>query len=426
MIPRRRVATCLCVLLSIQSVPAVAGPEIPGPPQDHPIALVGGTLHTMEDPPEVGSTILLERGVITAVGKDIRLPAKTERIDVRGKHVYPSLIASNTALGLVEIDAVRATRDLNETGSVNPNVRAYIAFNPDSEAIPVARANGILLANVVPSGGRLSGQSSLMMLDGWNATDMVLRPTVGLHVQWPRIDSTNNDREPTAELAELLRQARGHARARQAASGDVHDLRLESMLDVIEQRLPLFVHADELSQIQSAVAFCQREGLKMVLVGGYDAPRCSGLLKQFGVPVVVTGTQRLPRARHDAYDEPYTVPARLEAAGVMFALASEERFSAAAVRNLPYHAGMAVAYGLDQEIALRAITIRAAEILGVADRVGSLSVGKDATLFVADGDILETSSQVERAYVQGRDVDLDNRHKRLWRKYQRKYQLSSP
>jgi imidazolonepropionase-like amidohydrolase len=190
------------------------------------------------------------------------------------------------------------------------------------------------------------------------------------------------------------------------------------MLPVLEGELPLVVAADRVEQIQAAVAFARREDVKLILYGGYDAPHCAALLKQHRVPVIVSTVHRLPLRRGDPYDAAYTLPERLRAAGVRFSIASKNTSNA---RNLPYEAAMAIGYGLPPDEALKAITLYPAQILGVADRVGSLEVGKDATLIVTDGDVLETPTHVEAAFIQGRRVDLDNRHKRLWRKYQEKY-----
>ena len=185
--------------------------------------------------------------------------------------------------------------------------------------------------------------------------------------------------------------------------------------------MPLVVEAEQTAQIESAVAFAKAHQLRLIISGGYDAEACAPLLRETGTPVIIAGVYRVPQRESDPYDASYTLPDRLEKAGVKYAIAAADRFGGSNIRNLPYHAATAVAYGLNQEAALRAITLSPAEILGVADRVGSLELGKDATLFVADGDILETPTQVERAFVQGRNVDLNSRHTQLYRKYSEKY-----
>jgi imidazolonepropionase-like amidohydrolase len=231
--------------------------------------------------------------------------------------------------------------------------------------------------------------------------------------------AANNARDDAVErLHRAFDDAQAYRLAREADAGYPLDARWEAMLPVLEGKLPLIVSADELQQIQAAVAFALQQKCRLIVYGGYDAPRCVELLKQHDVPVIVSGVYRLPRRRDDEYDAPYTVPARLHEAGVKFCIAGAGRHSASNVRNLPYHAGTAAAYGLPADEALKAITLYPAQILGIADRAGSLEAGKDATLFICDGDPLETPTQVETAYVQGRKVDLSDRHKRLWKKYE--------
>jgi imidazolonepropionase-like amidohydrolase len=272
-----------------------------------------------------------------------------------------------------------------------------------------------------------------MMLDGWTYEDMTLKAPVAVHVNWPHLTTSaarwqdDESEGPLPDRNELLedlrkvfRDARAYHQAKSAGAKQPEDLRLEALGPVLARQTPLLVMADEIRQIQSAVAFAQREKLRLVIVGGYDAPHCIELLKKHDVPVVISRVPRLPMRRGDAYDDAFTLPERLRKAGVKFCIAGADRFQASSVGNLPYGAGMAAAYGLPRDVALRSITLSAAEILGVADRVGSLDAGKDATLIIADGDILQTPTLVERAYIQGRPVDLANRHKRLWEKYQEK------
>lgn len=394
-----------------------ASDQIPGAKQTKPIALVGGTIHTVSGKTIKGGTVLFVDGKITAVGVDVDLPAEAKVISVENKHVYPSLIESMSDIGLVEINSVRATVDTTEIGSINPNVRAVAAFNPDSEIIPVNRANGILLALTAPAGRFVAGRSSLMMMDGWTWEDMALKQDTAMHIRWP------GSKSGVEELASLLTDAKRYTAARDAGSDDQPvDLKLEALSMLTTGELPAIIYATSMNDITAAVAFAQREQIKIIIAGGYDAPECASLLMKANVPVLITAVYRTPSRRHRAYDEGYTLPARLKAAGIPFCISAGGRFGATGVRNLPYNAATAAAYGLSEELALRAITLSAAEILGVADQVGSLDVGKDATLFVADGNILETPTHVEQAFIQGRKVDLDNKHKQLYRKYSEKYQ----
>lgn len=420
-------AACAICLLG-QS--AHAHPEAPGAPQRRPLIIVNATVHTAAGPTIADGAVMFDKGKIVAVGKTKEVQALPSAlvIDGQGKHVYPGLIDAGSSLGLVEINAVRATRDYAETGSLNPNVRAETAVNPDSELIPVTRSNGVLAGVILPSSGLVSGRGALMHLDGWTWEDMTIRSGVGLQVNWPRLsgptkDDAGKSTVPSSltTLEELLEQARDYRAARRADPSRAKDIKLESLLPVLDGDIPVLAAADELRQIQSAVQFCVRHQLKLIIQGGYDAAECAALLKQHDVPVALTGVHRLPNRRSDAYDAPFTLPSRLTKAGVAYCIGGAGRFGGSNLRNLPYHAATAVAYGLEEEEALRAITLYPAQIFGAGEQMGSLEPGKIATLFIADGNILETETTVEQAWIHGRTVSLNNRHKRLWEKYQQKY-----
>jgi imidazolonepropionase-like amidohydrolase len=416
---------------------AMASPEVPGRAPEHPVALVGGLIHPVDGPDIPGGVLVMDGGRITAVGgPETPIPENAQRIDVTGRHVYPGLIAPHSDLGLFEIESVRATRDQAEAGQINPNVKAQVAFNPDSELIPVARSNGVLLAVTAPTGGLISGTCAVMQLDGWTWEDMTLRADAGMIVNWPKsvgdhdwLSGTTEAVDNDSRISSLrtIRQAIADARAYQLARQSrgagqpepEHDSRWEGLLRVLEGRVPLVVQADAAADIQSAVAFAVAEKLKIVILGGYDAPHCAALLKQHDVPVIVGGTHRLPNQASEAYDESFTTPRRLYESGVRFCIGCNE--SAWNARNLPYQAATAAAFGLPPDVALRSITLSAAEVLGIADRAGSLTVDKDATLFVSDGDPLEIATHVEQAWIQGRPIELSDRQKRLWHKYQEKY-----
>jgi len=284
-----------------------------------------------------------------------------------------------------------------------------------------------------PRGRYIRGQTAVINLDGWTVSEMKLKAPAGMYIDWGAMQPRGNDaadqrkkrEQKFTELDELLDSVRRYEKARQTAPDTTAtDIRLESLIPVANGELPVFVDADRQMEIESAVAYGQAQGLSIVIYGGYDAEPCAELLKKYDVPVIIASTYRLPLRRDEAYDTAYTLPERLRAAGVKFAICGEGAGSpggAANARNLPYHAGVAVAYGLPHPDGLRAITLSAAEILGVADRVGSISTGKDATLILADGDILETETNVEAAFIQGRAVDLGSRHKMLYEKYKLKY-----
>jgi imidazolonepropionase-like amidohydrolase len=415
-------------------VTASASDAIPGAPQKQPIALTGGTVFPVSGPKIEDGVVVFVKGRIVAVGpKDaVKIPADAKRVDCQGKHIYPGLFESHSQLGLIEVSAVRATNDRSEVGRIKPNVKASVAVNPDSELIPVTRANGVLLAMTEPSGGLVAGQASVLQLDGWTYEDLTLKSGAAMVVSWPSVpkDLEKGKAASSSNSVELLRKllddARAYRKARKLSpETQKTDVRLDAMFPVLDRKMPLLVHANSLAVIQSAVSFAAQEKLRMLIYGGYDAPLCAELLKKHDVPVIIAAAYRLPRRRNDAFDSGYTLANRLHEAGVRFCISGGATSRTSNTRNLPYHAAVSVAYGLPHDVALRAITLSPAEILGVADRVGSLETGKDATLFVTTGDPLETPSNVTAAWVQGRAVDLSSRHVKLYEKYRTKYERLS-
>ena len=396
--------------------------------------LSGADLHTVSHGVVERGEILIRDGKIAALGSRVDAPADVQRIALDGKRVYPGLIAADSLLGLTEIDAVRATLDFAEAGAINPNARALVAIDADSEQLAVARANGILTVHTVPrpgADGLLTGQSALIKPDGWTWEDLRLVESVGVHLAWPtaRVPAwmPAQAQEKAAEslrkklnlLDTAFRDARSYRVARQKDAALPVDLRWEALLPVLERKQAPFVHADDAVQIRDALAFADREQLRMVLVGGMDAWRFATTLKARDIAVIVGSSHNLPLRRWESYDTLYASAGKLAAAGVRLAIANESGSSNE--RNLPYQAGSYAAFGLDRDAALRAITLGAAEILGVEQRLGSLDVGKDATLFVSDGDVLENFTKVERAWIQGHEIDLSNRQTRLYEKYRGKY-----
>jgi imidazolonepropionase-like amidohydrolase len=413
------------------------GPEIPAKPQDHPIVLTGGTIHPVSGPEIPNGMVLFDQGKIVAIGTDLRLPAGTERIDVTGKHVYPGLVLATSTTGLNEIGSVRATRDAVETGSINPNIRAEAGVNPESEIIPVTRANGVTVAMTMPGGGVISGTAAALELDGWTWEDMTLRAPVGMIVNWPGMtintawwetrteEEQKKDRERDLDvMRNAFRDARAYMTAKSASAGgkaphhDV-DLRWESMIPVLEGKVPVILYASDLAQIQAAVAWADREKIRIVIAGGYDAWRAADLLKARGIPVIAEPITTTPSRRWEAYDEAYTLPKKLFDAGVTFCISGGGGYENE--RNLPYQAAMAASYGLPADEALKAITIYPARIFGIADRVGSIENGKDATLIVTTGNPLEITSSVEMEFIRGKKIQLTSRHTGLYEKYKEKY-----
>lgn len=416
---------CLCVVAFTASAtsPSLHGSdEVPGAPQKKAIALTNAVIHTILEPPIERGTLLFENGVIKAVGAHVKIPAGVDVIDLEGQHVYPGLIEAMSQIGLREVSAVRASIDSSETGSINPNVKAHIAFNPDSEVIPVTRANGILLAVSAPSGGRVSGYASVMQMDGWTWEQMLVKSGVGLVVNWP-FPSNSGASSGLKDLRTLIEDAIAYHRARGVEDGDQKfDIRLDAFGPVLSGKTPIIVRANDQRSIQAAVAFADEYDLKLIIFGGHDAVRCAELLKKHDVPVIIDSVLRRPRRRHEPYDAAYTLASRLSKKGVRFCISGYGREETWNARNLPYHAAMAASHGLSYADALRSVTQFPAEILGISDRVGTLEVGKDATVIVTSGDPLEIDTQVHRAWVQGRKVELTSRHTRLNDKYEQKYE----
>ena len=416
---------------------ATAQNAVPGATQSEPVALVGGTLHPMSGDKIEDGTIVFADGKITAIGADVELPEKVKTISIEGKHVYPGLFEAHSQMGLTELAAVRASVDTSETGQLNPNAKAVSSVNPENIIIPVTRANGVLLALSAPSGGLVSGQAAVLQLDGWTYEDMAVKSSAAMQVNWPsQTLSPRRARRMSKEeikeykqtqlknlrgIRKLFDQARAYRDLRVSSPDDqAFDLRLEGMVPVVDGELPMLVRADRAAEIQSAVTFAVEQEVKIIILGGYDAEQCAALLKKHDVPVIVSAVFRLPQRTDDGFDRSYTLPKRLHNAGVKYCISGTDRSRTWNARILPYHAATAVAYGLDQEEAMRAITLYPAQILGVDDRVGSLEIGKDATLIVTDGTPLETFTRTEQAFIGGRKVDLTSKHLQLYKKYEQR------
>ncbi len=436
-------------LAALVSLSAQATPNTPPAAQAKPILITGATLHTVSGATITDGRMLLEGGRIIAIGAATAIPdnAMATVIAMPGKHIYPGLIAANTALGLVEVEAVRATIDTAETGAINPNSRALIAVNADSELIPVARANGVLAALSVPRSGPaglIAGTSALLQLDGWTWEEMGLVPEVGLHVTLPSMrfnaalypnlaparleDVQRMVNQRLRVLEDALEAARAYANTRTAEPKTPIDSRWESMRPVFAadsatgKQRPVFMTANELPQIRYAIGLAERMGLKLIIVGGNDAALIADLLRERRIPVIIAGVHRLPMRRGDDTDAPFRLATRLSEAGVRFCIArGGGEFDAATERSLPFEAATAAAHGLPADEALRAITLYPAQILGVADRLGSLETGKLASFFVTDGDPLDIRTNVERVFIQGRELELTDRQTKLHKKYEQKY-----
>ncbi|MBL8271413.1 amidohydrolase family protein [Steroidobacter sp.] len=379
----------------------------------------GADLYTISDGVLTAGEMLIENGRITAIGEHLPAPANVERIDLRGKRIYPGLIVANSVIGLSEFGAVKVTQDFAEGGAINAALRVDLAVNPDTVAWPVARANGVLAALVVPqpgSGGIISGQSALMQPSGWTTEAMTIAAPVGVHVFWP-----NDEQLPVLERA--MRDARAYVAARDAGRSSESDPQWEALRPVLLGQRPLMIHADRLHELRAILDFVDRERIRVVLMGGDEAWRIAEELRRRDIAVVLGPAFSTPSRRWEANDVTYRRAGVLANAGVRIAITNGgEYWVVTRERNLPYEAAKYAAYGLDEAAALRAITLSAAEILGVDDRLGSLQVGKVASFFVADGNILDVRSAVERAWIDGREIDLhDNRQWQLYQRYLRKY-----
>ncbi|NNM27212.1 MAG: amidohydrolase family protein [Phycisphaerales bacterium] len=428
-----RAAGVALLTLAIGHVAAAQSRQVPAPAQSQPVVVHSAHIHTVGAGTFEPGYVAFAGGLITHVGRGAAPEIADARvIDGSGLHVYPGLIGSDTRLGLVETGAVDVTHDHTEHGDLKPEVRSIVAVNPDSDLIPVTRANGILSAMVFPSGGLVSGRPALIRLDGWTWEQMAIDGNAGLLINWPRVTPVTSRwmnrsafkqekeiRENLAEIDRVFDDALAYVEGRANDPTVRTDLRYEAMRPVLDGDRPVFVRAASAAQIESAVAWAVRRGFSIVIVGGAQSSRVLPLLKKHDVPVIVGGLHRMPAARHIRYDEPFTLPAELYEAGVRFAIASGS--GPAHERNLNHNAATAAAYGLPKDIALRAVTLAPAEIFGQADRLGSIEVGKAATLIVTTGDPLEIVTDTLLAFIDGRAIDLGSRHKTLYAKYREKY-----
>jgi imidazolonepropionase-like amidohydrolase len=354
-------------------------------------------------------------------------------IDGKGQHVYPGFIAPNTRLGLEEIQAVRSTVDYREVGNFNPNVRSIIAYNTDSKVVPTVRSNGVLLAQIVPEGGRISGQSSIVYTQGDNWEDAALAFDNCVHLRWPsrvrytgwwaqrgRTEMNKNYNKGMEATRVYFDAAKAYA---QKTTVEKKNLKFETMKALFKKEKKLVVHADDAKSMMDAINLLQTYGVEVIIQGGAESWKIVDFLKEKNVPVILNDVQQLPRRDDSDIDQPFKTPSILQANGIKFAF-SLNRQGSWNVRNLMFQAGQAVGHGLDKEAAISALTLNVAEILGIADRVGSLETGKDATFIVSKGDALDMrTSVITAAFMAGRTVDLGDKQKELYDKYMEKYDL---
>jgi imidazolonepropionase-like amidohydrolase len=439
-------ASAAAALGALAPAAAAAQVMMPAPVQEQPVVLRGATIHTVTRGTIQNGTIVLERGKITAVGgPEVAAPRAAKIVDVTGKHIYPGLIDAYSTVGITEIGAVDVSNDINELGDFNPNVRADVAVNAESRHIGTTRSAGVLVAFSTPEGGVISGLSSALSLEGWTWEEMSMKGAAALNVRWP--DPNARPRrfggggppggrggppqpapktyaEQVQEIKDWFAEARAYRDAAKAGQVTRTDARYAAMTPALDGAIPVVVAAEGASQINDAITWAKAEGVKLVIRGGRDALVVADRLKAENVPVILTSTMAAPDRQYEGYDGAYSTPARLHAAGVKFAIAggSGGLYS----YRLPWEAGVAVAFGLPEEEALKAVTINAAEFMGIADKVGSLEVGKEGTLLITSGTPLDMTSTIIQSYIQGRETNMMDIHKFFFQKYLEKIKQQAP
>lgn len=400
------------------------------------VAIRNATIYPVTSAPISNGTIVFSNGVITAVGASADVPAGAVVIDGTGLSVYPGLIDSGTTLGLTEVSSVAGTNDVNELGDLNPNARVEVAVNPHSNLIPVTRVNGITTVITEPDGGIISGQDALIQLSGWTPKEMTLKAPVAMHIHFPRLRTGSFDEQPQDEEAEketrknyassieklrdIFRDAQAYAKAEAARAKDANvkrfdrDVILEALVPVVEGREPVVMHASFARDIRAALKFADEFKLKVILADADAVAQVIPDLKSRNIPVILGPILSLPPREDDPYDLIFTNAKLLYDNGIRFSIQSADSHNA---RNLPYHAAMCAAFGLPKDVALKAITINPAEMFGVADRIGSLEVGKMANIIVTNGDPLEIVTQVKRVFIAGEDIPMDTNQTLLYQKF---------
>jgi len=391
------------------------------------------TIHTGNGTVIEHGTIMIKNGRLDYVG-ELKTSFGESAVDLvvhpAGSHVYPGLIAVNAQIGLKEIEQARATLDFNEVGNYNPNIRSVVAYNTDSKVIPTVRSNGILLAQVMPAGGVINGQSSVVKLSGWNWEDAAVKTDIAMHINWPAVYSYDYpsgryiSNAKYADEVNGIRQFLNEAKAYCAVETHAtKNLRFEAMRNLLAGRQPLFVKAYYAKEMISAVDLAKEFNIKLVLISGAQVAHVTDLLKENNIPVVLESTFLLPSTEDEDVDMPYKLPALLQEKGILFGLTvSNEGSSYWNVRNLPFAAGIAAANGLTKEQALSSVTWNNAKILGIEQDYGTLETGKSATLFISDGDMLDMqTSRISSVFINGEEVDVKNWQNDLYEKYSGKY-----
>jgi hypothetical protein len=410
--------------------------QTPADKQTKDMAIMGATAHIGNGQVIENSIITFSNGKITNIGDATRIrinSAEMDVVDATGKHVYPGFIVSNGTLGLVEVDAVKASDDLSEMGTFNPHIRSIIAYNTESKIVESMRPNGVLLGQVVPRGGRISGTSSVVQYDAWNWEDAAIKTDNGLHINWPSsfsrgrwwlgedpgLKPNKNYAKQVKELEDYLNESKSYNKGIKAE----RHLPFEAMAGLFNGSKHLYIAADDEKSITDAVNFAKSQGVsKITIVGGYQAANVSSFLKQNDVSVFLRRVHTRPELEDDDYDYTFKQAKKLVDAGVLVSLEPSGQMERMNSRNLPFYAGTTVAHGLTKEQALQLITQNPAKIMGIDNMYGTLEVGKSATLFISEGDALDMRTNiVHHAFIDGRHLSLETHQTKLWKRYSNKY-----
>ncbi|AYN68494.1 amidohydrolase [Euzebyella marina] len=397
--------------------------QTPASEQKEPVYIEGATAHLGNGEVIENSLVMFENGKLTFVGSAMtKIARRGKKIKGEGKHIYPGFIAPITSLGLVEIDAVRASKDQNEIGEMIPHVRSLIAYNTESKVVESMRPNGVLLGQITPVGGRISGTSSVVQFDAWNWEDAAVKVDDGVHLHWP---SSYNGAKPNEKyveqksgVEEFLKNSVAYGKTGTEQLNQV----FAAMQGLFDGSQKLYLYANSEKDILEGVTTVKELGVQeVVLVGGYEANKVTEFLKENKIAVLVRHTHMLPHTDDEDYDLPYKLPGLLLKAGLLVGLQNSEA-SNFQTRNLPFFAGQTVAHGLDKEQALQLITGNTAKILGISESYGTLEDGKSATLFISEGDALDMSgNQLISAFIDGREISLETHQTELWKRYSEKY-----
>lgn len=422
-------AVCLLVL----SVGMAAKAQITEKAEYGKFAITNATIHTVTDGVIENGTVLIDGEKIVFVGRKAKITPDYERIDASGKHVYPGFMDSGTELGLQEIGAVAVTRDQAELGEFNPHERAFTAINPSSVSIPVTRVNGVTHVISMPVSGRISGKATLIDLYGYSPDSMAVQPNAALHLNWPssqKRGSWDHRKEEEIkkeyqknmkELNDFWSKSEFYNKMMTAYEKDPSnkeqpdvDKKMEAMREVVDGTIPVMISVGAKDDILNAIAWTKKHpDARFILAGVQDGWRLADQIADAGLPCLVS-TLYTPTRDYDNYQRPYQNPGLLHKAGVKVAIATGDIEN---VRNAPYHAGYAAAYGLGKEEALKAITINPAQIFGVDDKLGSIEKGKQANLFIADGDPFEPMTHIEQVFIRGNKIPMVSRHTQLYKEY---------